>query len=171
MKRLCAAMMLVALVLTSVSAAADTPEKTASGARFTLPTQWSMQSHDRVIVLTAPEGDTHIAIVDVGTAPDAAQAVARAWLLYEPSMHRAVRIITPGAPRAGWDEIRNFSYFTSPNEHLTVEASALRAGHAWTVAIIEGSDATLDKRSAAVELVDGSLTAAGYRRETFAGRT
>jgi CubicO group peptidase (beta-lactamase class C family) len=170
MKRLCAAMML-ALVLTSVPSAADTPEKTASGATFTLPTQWSMQSHGRAIVLTAPEGDTHIAIVDVGSAADAAQAVAQAWHLYEPSMHRALQISTPGAPRAGWDEIQNFTYFTSPNEHLTVEATALRAAQAWTVAIVEGSDATLDKRSAAVGLVDGSLTAAGYQRETFAGRT
>lgn len=154
MKRLCAAMML-AMVLTSVPAAADTPQKTASGATFTLPTQWSMQSHGRVIVLTAPEGDTHIAIVDVGNAADAAQAVAQAWKLYEPSMHRALRISTPGAPRAGWDEIRNFEYLTSPNEHLAVVATALRAGHAWTVAVVEGSDATLDKRSAAVGLEIG----------------
>ena len=169
MKRLCAAMML-AMVLTSVPAAADTPAKTTSGATFTVPTDWSMQTHGAVIVLTAPEGDTHIALVDVGSAADAAQAVAQAWQLYEPSMHRAVRINTPGAPRAGWDEIRNFDYITSPNEHMAVEATALRAGHAWTVAIIEGSDATLDKRSAAVGLVAGSLTAAGYQRETFAGR-
>jgi hypothetical protein len=149
---------------------ADTPEKTASGATFTVPAQWSMESRGPVIVLTAPEGDTHIAIVDVGSAADAAQAVSKAWSLYDPSMHRALQITTPGAPRAGWDEIQNFAYFTSPNEHLTVEASALRAAHAWTVAIIQGSDATLDKRSAAVGLVDGSLTAAGYQRETFAGR-
>jgi CubicO group peptidase (beta-lactamase class C family) len=173
MKRLCAAMTaasMFAVVLTSMPAAADTPEKTASGATFTLPTEWSMQSHGPVVVVTAPEGDTHIAIVDVGTAADAAQAAAKAWQLYEPSMHRAVRISTPSAPRAGWEEIQNFQYFTSPNEHLTVVATALRAGHAWTVALIEGADATLDKRSAAVGLVAGSLNAAGYHRETFAGR-
>ena len=163
--------MMLALVMTSVPALADTPQKTAAGATFTAPTQWSMQSHGNVIVLTAPEGDTHIAIVDVGTASTAADAVAAAWRLYEPSMHRAVQISTPSAPRAGWDEIQDFAYVTSPNEHLTIEASALRAGHAWTVAIIEGSDATLDKRSAAVGLVDGSLTAPGYQRESFAGRT
>ncbi|HKU67380.1 MAG TPA: serine hydrolase domain-containing protein [Candidatus Baltobacteraceae bacterium] len=170
MKYLCAALAL-SFVLTSVPAAADTPQKTASGATFTLPTQWSVRSQGGALVLTAPEGDTHIAIVDAGTAADAAQAVAQAWHAYEPSMHRAVRISTPGAPRSGWDEIRNFDYFTSPNEHLTVEAIALRAGRAWTVAIVEGSNATLDKRSAAVDLVAASLTAAGYHRETFAGRT
>jgi CubicO group peptidase (beta-lactamase class C family) len=170
MKRLCAAMML-ALVLTTVPAAADTPEKTASGATFTLPTEWSVQSHGSVTVVTAPEGDMHIAIVDVGTAPDAAQAAAKAWQMYDPSMHRALLLSTPGAPRAGWDEIQNFAYFTSPNEHLTVAATAMRAGKVWTVAIIQGSDATLDKRSAAVGLVAASLTAAGYHRETFAGRT
>ena len=171
MKRLCAATMLAMMVLMSVPAVADTPQKTASGATFTLPTNWSMQKQGSAIVLTAPEGDTHIAIVDVGSASDAAAAASQAWHVYQPSMHRAVQISTPGAPRAGWDEIRNFAYVTSPNEHMTVAATALRAGTAWTVAIIEGSDATLDKRSAAVGLVDGSLTAAGYERETFAGRT
>lgn len=171
MKRLCAAMLLLSIVLMSVPALADTPEKTTSGATFTLPTEWSMQSHGPVTVVTAPEGDTHIAIVDVGNAPDAAQAVAQAWHLYDPSMHRPLQISTPGAPRAGWDEIQNFAYLTSPNEHMAVEATAMRAGHAWTVAIIEGSDATLDKRSAAVGLVGSSLSAAGYQRETFAGRT
>ena len=163
--------MALAMLLTTVPAAADTPEKTASGATFTLPTQWSMQSHGNVIVVTAPEGDTHVAIVEVGSAASAAQAVAQAWQSYDPSMHRAVQISTPGAPRAGWDEIQNFAYVTSPNEHLTVEASAMRAGQSWTVAIIEGSDATLDKRSAAVGLLAASLTAAGYQREMFAGRT
>jgi CubicO group peptidase (beta-lactamase class C family) len=174
MKRLCAAMMLAAmlgLVLPSAPALADTPEKTASGATFTLPTEWTVQSHGRVTVVSAPEGDTHIAIVDVGTAADAAQAVAQAWKLYDPSMHRPLQISTPGAPRAGWDEIKNFAYLTSPNEHLTVAATALRAGRAWTVAIVEGSDATIDKRSAAVGLISASLTAAGYHRETFTGRT
>lgn len=170
MKRLCAVMML-AVAMTSVPAAADTPAKTSSGATFTLPTDWSMRPRDRVVVLTAPEGDTHIVVVEVGGAADAAQAVAQAWQAYEPSMHRAVRLATPSAPRAGWDEIKNFIYLTSPNEHLAIEASAMRVGHAWTVAIIEGSEATLDKRSAAVALVDGSLTAPGYQRETFAGRT
>jgi CubicO group peptidase (beta-lactamase class C family) len=169
MKRLCAAMML-ALVLTTVPAAADTPEKTASGATFTLPTEWTMQSHGQVVVVTAPEGDTHIAIVDVGTAASAAQAAAQAWRLYDPTMNRAVQLTTPGAPRAGWGEIQNFAYFTSPNEHKTIAATAMRAGHAWTVALIEGSDATLDKRSAAVGLVAASLTASGYHRETFTGR-
>src|SRR5579872_258387 len=179
MKNLLAATTMLVMVSTmvpsaraqSTAATADTPEKTASGATFTLPTQWSIQSNGKVMVLTAPEGDTHIAIVDVGSAADAAHAVAQAWQLYEPSMHRTLQLSTPGAPRAGWDEIRSFAYMTSPDEHLTVEATALRAGNAWTVALVQGSDATLDKRSAAVGVISASLTAAGYQRETFAGRT
>jgi CubicO group peptidase (beta-lactamase class C family) len=171
MKRHIAAALTAFMLLTAVPAAADTPAKTPSGATFTVPTQWTMQSQGSVTVLSAPEGDTHIAIVDAGSAATAAQAVAKAWQMYEPAMHRAVQIATPSAPRAGWDEIENFEYVTSPNEHLTVAASAMRAGTSWTVAIIEGSDATLDKRSAAVGLVAASLSAAGYHRETFAGRT
>ena len=167
MKRLCAAMLLLSIVLMSVPALADTPEKTTSGATFTLPTEWSMQSHGPVTVVTAPEGDTHIAIVDVELARR--RASGRTGMApVRPSMHRPLQISTPGAPRAGWDEIQNFAYLTSPNEHMAVEATAMRTGHAWTVAIIEGSDATLDKRSAAVGLVGSSLSAAGYQRETFA---
>jgi CubicO group peptidase (beta-lactamase class C family) len=170
MKRYAAAILAASIALTALPAAADAPAKTVSGATFTVPTQWSVQSHGNVVVLTAPEGDTHVAIVDIGKAASAAQAVAQAWQAYEPSMHRPLQISTPGAPRAGWDEIQSFAYVTSPNEHLTVEASAMRAGTAWTVAIIEGSDATLDKRSAAIGLVGASLSAPGYQPESFAGR-
>ncbi len=169
--KILSAVMVFALALTSAPVAADTPAKTTSGATFTLPTDWSMQQHGRVVVIGAPEGDTHIAIVDVGNAAGAAQAVATAWSSYDPSMHRPLQISTPAAPRAGWDEIQSFVYLTSPNEHRVVEATALRAGRAWTVAIIDGSTATLDKRSAAVGAISSSLTAAGYRQESFAGRT
>jgi hypothetical protein len=63
-----------------------------------------------------------------------------------------------------------FSYETSPNERATVQALALRAGKTWTVVILDGSDMTTEKRSAAVNLVFGSLRPKGYQRESFAGK-
>lgn len=151
-------------------ATADTPSTTASGVAYTIPKDWSASTRDRIVVLTPPENDMHFAIVDAGTAANANAAVAAAWQLYEPSMHRALRISSPAPANEGWDEIRNFAYETSPNEHIGVAATALRKGTRWTVAIIEGSEATLDKRSAAVGLAGGSLRPSGYQRETFAGR-
>ncbi len=152
-------------------ATSDTPSKTASGVAFTIPKEWSTQVHDAVVVMTAPEGDVHIAIVDAGTVGNANAAVTRAWHLYEPSMQRPVKLSAAAPAREGWDEQRTFAYETSPNEHLVVSATALRKGPRWTVAIVEGSEATLDKRSAAVGLAGSSLRPAGYHRETFAGRT
>lgn len=152
-------------------AAADTPYKTAAGVTFTIPKAWSMRAQGPVVVLVAPEGDVHLAIVDAGNAPGANKAVATAWRLYQPAMHRRLRIATSAPAREGWDEVRNFAYETSPNEHLVVGATALRKARRWTVALVEGSEATLDKRSAAVDLAGSSLRPAGYHRETFAGRT
>ncbi len=155
----------------SAVAAADTPYKTAAGVTLTIPKAWSMSSQGAVVVLTAPERDVHLAIVDAGNAPDANKAVAKAWRLYDPAMHRRLRIATSAPAREGWDEVRNFAYESSPSEHLVVGATALRKAGRWTVAIVEGSVATLDKRSAAVDLAGSSLRPAGYHRETFAGRT
>lgn len=153
------------------TAAADTAAKTAGGIAYTIPKEWSSTSQGAVVVLTAPEGDARFAIVDAGTASDAASAVAAAWRLYDPSMHRRLAVSTSSPAREGWEEQRNFSYETSPNEHLTVAATALREGSHWTVVLLEGSQATLDKRQAAVGLIGSSIRPAAYRPETFAGRT
>ncbi len=152
-------------------AAADTPAKTASGATFTIPKGWSVRTQAPAIVISPPEGDAHIAIVDIPSAANANQAVAQAWRIYEPGMHRPLQLTTTSPPRDGWDEVRNFAYETSPAEHLEVAATALRTGTHWIIAIVEGSRATLDKRSAAVSLAAASLRPAGYKPETFAGRT
>jgi CubicO group peptidase (beta-lactamase class C family) len=65
---------------------------------------------------------------------------------------------------------RYFDYETSPNERAAVQAVALRAGTGWTVAMIDGTDPTVEKRSAAIELVFESLRPKDYKRESFAGR-
>jgi CubicO group peptidase (beta-lactamase class C family) len=78
---------------------------------------------------------------------------------------------TSAPPREGWDEISSVSYLTNPAEHMVVQAAALRAKDAWTVVLIDGSESTFEKRSAAAGLVMGSLQPAAHVRETFAGRT
>ncbi|MBV9271441.1 MAG: beta-lactamase family protein, partial [Candidatus Eremiobacteraeota bacterium] len=178
MKRIIFAATTIAMLATMVPYAkadtvanADTPSTTAAGVAYTVPRAWSSSTRDRMVVISAPENDVHFAIVDVGNAADANAAVAAAWQLYEPTMHRALRISASSPPNDGWDEVKNFAYETSPNEHMSVGATALRKGTRWTVAIVEGSEATLDKRQAALGLLGGSLRPASYQRETFAGRT
>src|SRR5215467_6859965 len=148
---------------------ADTPRTTAGGATFTVPAGWSMVTAKDLVVLETPEPDTHVAIFDAA-AGDAAAAVTAAWAAYKPESKRPVKLVTPRPAKEGWDERQIFDYETSPNERAAVEALALRAGTSWTVIILDGTDPTVEKRGAAVNLVFGSLRPKGYKRESFAGR-
>ena len=138
---------------------------------FTMPPAWVQRDAPRFIELTAPEGDARIAIVEVASAADAKAAVSAAWRAWQPAFTRAPKLVTARAARNGWDERQVVDYEVSPNEKRGLQAVALRAGTGWTVLIVDGAEATLEKRGAAVGLVLQSLRPAGYSRETFAGRT
>lgn len=152
-------------------ASADTPSKTPAGVSFTVPKEWSSESKAHAVLLTPPEGDVTIAIVDAGAAADAAAAVNAAWQVVGQGPGHPLRLTTSAPAREGWDEIKNFDYETSPNEHLVLAAGALRRGAQWTVLLIRGSESTIEKRAAAVGLLSSSLRPGGYQRESFAGRT
>jgi CubicO group peptidase (beta-lactamase class C family) len=149
---------------------ADAHRTTPGGATFTVPAGWSIQPGKDSVVLTPPETDSHIAVVDTH-ANDARSAVTAAWEVYKPGMKRPIKLVTPRPAREGWDERQVFDYETSPNERATVQAIALRAGSNWTVVLIDASDMTAEKRSAPMGLIFGSLRPKGYQRESFAGRT
>jgi CubicO group peptidase (beta-lactamase class C family) len=149
---------------------ADTPRVTSAGATFKVPAGWSIETRKELVILTPPETDTHIAIVD-SQAADAKAAVAAAWAAYKPESKRPIKLVTPRPPREGWDERQAFDYETSPNERAAVQALALRAGNRWTVIILDGTDPTVEKRSAPIGLVFESLRPKDYKRESFAGRT
>jgi CubicO group peptidase (beta-lactamase class C family) len=150
--------------------AADSPRATSAGATFTAPAGWTIATRGRVVVLEPPEGDSHLAIVDV-EAKDADAAVAAAWAAYIPEFKRPLKIAQPGMAREGWEERRTYSYETSPNEKATVFALAERKGAAWTVVLIEATDATMEKRGSPFSLAIASLRPKGYARESFAGKT
>ncbi len=149
--------------------AADSSRATPGGATFTAPAGWSVGAGASSAILESPEQDTHVAVVDVHAA-DAAAAVAAAWAIYRPDSKRPLKLATPSPARNGWDERRTFEYETSPNERAVVEAIALRAGDAWTVAIFDGTEPTFEKRGAQLSLIIESLRPKGYQRETFVGR-
>ena len=148
---------------------ADSPQTTANGATFTAPAGWRLIAAPDKLVLVAPEGDAHIALVDV-EAPDADAAVAAGWARYRPDAHRPLKLAVSQAPFHGWEERRRYEYETSPNEKAVVVAFAWRAGAAWTVVILEASTATYEKREAAIALAFNSLRPKGHQRETFAGK-
>jgi CubicO group peptidase (beta-lactamase class C family) len=148
---------------------ADTPRVTPGGAKFTVPAGWSIATGKDLVVVTPPETDTHIAIFD-SQAADASAAVTAAWAAYKPGATRPVKLVTPRPAREGWDERQTFDYETSPNERAVVVAFALRAGKAWTVFILDGTEPTVEKRNSPIGLMFESLRPKSYQRESFAGR-
>src|SRR5471032_770865 len=149
--------------------AADSPRATPGGVTFTASSGWSIATRANMVVLETPEGDSHLAIVDV-QAKDANAAVAAAWADYRPDAKWPLKLAYPQAPRNGWEERHTFQYETSPNERATVYAIASRAGTAWAVIIVDATDGTFEKRLSQFGLTNQSLRPKGYTRETFAGK-
>ncbi|WP_228124972.1 serine hydrolase domain-containing protein [Candidatus Methylospira mobilis] len=149
---------------------ADTQRSTSAGTTFTLPAGWRIDSDGNKMIIEPPEDDMHIALVEV-RAKDANSAVAAGWKVYRQEFTRPLYTVTQQTLRDGWDEQYRYDYETSPNEKLGIWAIALRAGSAWTVALIEGSQATIEKRAGPLGLAMVSLRPKGYHRESFAGKT
>jgi hypothetical protein len=61
--------------------AADTPKTTVAGNRFIAPAGWKLVVRGAATILTAPEGDSHVVLVDV-QAKDAVEAIALGWAAY-----------------------------------------------------------------------------------------
>jgi CubicO group peptidase (beta-lactamase class C family) len=148
---------------------ADTPMQTVGGATFVAPANWSVSVRGPATILEPPEGDSHLALVDV-RAPSADSAVALAWAAYMPDHKWPLLVVTPEPDREGWTDRRSYSYQTSPNEKRGVGATAQRAGDLWNVSIYDMSDATGEKRLGAVALVFDRLLPKGFTRESFAGK-
>jgi CubicO group peptidase (beta-lactamase class C family)/rhodanese-related sulfurtransferase len=154
----------------STKVAAESPTRaTPGGATFTAAAGWSIATKGSMVVLGPPETDSHLAIVDV-EAKDADAAVAAAWATFKPDFKRPLKIAQPETAREGWDERRSYQYETSPNEKATAFALAWRKGTAWTVTLVEASNATFEKRGSLFSLVFNSLRPKGYQKETFAGK-
>jgi len=139
--------------------------------RIEQPENWTLDQQGSMSVVTAPEGNLDIAVVEVGPAEDALAAAAAAWRVYDPQAQRAVELTTPAASENGWDQRVGIQYETSPSEQATVSALALRQGDDWTVVIVNGAQSTANVRSAAVSLARDSVQAEGYEPEDFSDQT
>lgn len=148
---------------------ADTPKQTVLGATFIAPADWAFSVRGPATILEPPEGDSRIALIDV-RAPSADEAVALAWAAYEPDHKWPLKVVTPAPDKDGWTDRLTYSYQTSPNEKRSVAVLTQRAGNVWTVVVYDMSDATGEKRLAAVELIFDRLLPKGHIRESFAGK-
>jgi len=155
---------------TTGASTATAAASTSAGHSFTPAEAFALSSQGPMLQFTAPEGDTTISIVDIADAKTAEEAVAKGWALAHPGFKRTLRLATARPPRSGWEEQKVFDYETSPNERAVVQAFARRAGSAWVAVLLEGSEATFEKRAAPVGQMLASLRPKGYQRESFAGR-
>jgi CubicO group peptidase (beta-lactamase class C family) len=149
---------------------ADTPRTTVAGNKFIAPAGWRIEVRGQATILSAPEGNSHIALVDV-RAKDADGAVAAAWAAYRPDAKWPLKVINDFPDEDGWSNIRSYSYQTSPNEKRGIAANARRAGDTWTVVLYDMDQAVGEKRGAQVALVFSRLLPKGYERESFVGKT
>jgi len=133
------------------------------------PIDWLVRRDGALLVFDAPENDLHMAIIDL-QASDADAAFKAAWMAYRPNEAHALKLISPRAPRDGWEERKVADYEISPNERLEIQAIAMRKGTQWTVVIIDGSQQTLEKRQAALALIASSVRPQAYSKESFAGK-
>ncbi len=149
---------------------ADTPSTTVAGNTFIAPAGWTIEVKGTATILTAPEGDSRIVLVDVA-AQDADAAVAEAWKSYRGGGAPWPLIsATAAADKDGWTDQKSYDYQTSPNEKRWVGAGAMRHGGQWSAWIYDMAQAVGEKRAAQVALIFTRLLPKGYTRETFAGR-
>jgi CubicO group peptidase (beta-lactamase class C family) len=173
MRRFLAVSLACALLASTALAApatSDTPGKTGAGTSFTQPAGFDLAATGAVAEFIAPETDSSAAIIDVGAAPDAAAATAKAWALWAGHAAPPVLVATPLPPRAGWEERARTEYRIPPNAKRYAAALALRRGANWTVLLNDVAEAVADKRGAAFNLIVQSLRPAGYNPESFAGK-
>jgi len=149
--------------------AADTPKTTVFGNAFVAPKDWSIRVNGSASILTAPEGGSWVALVDVqATGPD--EALAAAWKAYNSDAKWPIKVTHDLSDQDGWSRRRVYEYRTSPNEKRGVAALVSYSESNWNVFIEDLADAVAEKRGAQVALVFGRLLPKGYSRESFAGK-
>ena len=135
-----------------------------------VPPRWQVTRKGGLSRFAPPEADAHLTVVDISGARDARAAAAAALRLDDPAFRRPVKLVADEAARNGWKSAQMVEYEVALGEAVTARALALRSEKGWTVLLIQGSDATLQKRGAAVALVEQSLRPAAFRPERLAGR-
>jgi CubicO group peptidase (beta-lactamase class C family) len=153
----------------SETSAADTPQATTAGNPFLAPAGWKISVRGDVTLLSAPEGESWIALVDVRAA-DADAAVKAAWAACKGEPKWPIKVASDEPPKDGWTDRREYAYDVPPNEKRIVRVSTQRANGIWTVVINDIATAVAEKRLAQIQVILGRLLPRGGERESFAGR-
>jgi CubicO group peptidase (beta-lactamase class C family) len=150
---------------------ADTPMKSASGASFEAPKGWFFTAKGDIITLDSPERDLTLTLVEVPNELDPQKAIHTAWKGVTSDFNRKATQTTSPPAKDGWDAITQVVYETRADEQRTVLALAQRKGTTQYVALLDGTNAGLDRRGAQLMTVISTFKAAGVVEESFKGRT
>ena len=156
---------------TQVAAApgAKQHQSTPRGTTFLLPEGWTRRVQGNAVLVMPPEADgSRIAIVDaVADDPDA--AVLEAWKVL--GLTPKLVVATDAEPRDGWEQRRFYDYDVAANAKRVINAGAFGKDKAWTVVLMDVDQAIAEKRGAQISKLFQRLQPAGYKRESFAGKT
>ena len=148
----------------------DTPAADSDGNTFIAPDGWTLAAAGAMTVLTSPEGDSHIALVDVAAASND-EARDAAWKVYKPDARWPLLASNDVPDRDGWTRGKGYQYQTSPNEKRIVQVVTGSANDRWCVVLIDFAQATGEKRGGQIAKIFNRLYPKGYSGESFKGRT
>jgi CubicO group peptidase (beta-lactamase class C family) len=100
----------------------------------------------------------------------AVAAIAASWRVYQPSFSLPPRHTMSLPPREGWDAITQILYETPKDGRVAVALARRKAG-IWYVALIDGTKASVERRSGELQTSIGTLRAPGVEEESFKGKT
>jgi CubicO group peptidase (beta-lactamase class C family) len=146
-----------------------TSPKTPRGASFELPADWSLERSDGLLLVQDPDKELKLWMMDI-EGETGLDAIAAAWQRAVPGFARGIdNIATPPAEQ-GWDSITQVSYEVAAQESRSVAAvSRVKDGIAY-VLLVDGSLPALQRRSAQLAQIAGSLRAPGFERGSLAGK-
>lgn len=139
-----------------------------NGLQYVVPRGWTEEVRAGVVRLASPDRDVQVALVGVGQARDAADAMARAWRRVHPAGAAKVEGLGPLPAEDGWDE--SVSGRVSGSGPAPSHARALRQGARWFVVLADGAGPAFEKHSGTLSQAQQSVLAPGFRPESFAGR-
>jgi hypothetical protein len=142
-----------------------------SGATVRVDADWTMIASRDGVTLHDPGKQLRMDLVEVDASAGLSAAISTAWARRRPGFNREELAASDSPGREGWDLYRWSRYKSSPEESRRVSAFAAGKGALAVVVLIDSPLAAVQRRSADVGRVHGSLRPAGYVRETYVGRT
>ena len=163
----------MALAFTDAPATAAEPlQRTLTaghGAQLSVPQSWEVSQHDGKLQFRLPQGNATVSYIEV-SADKAEDALQAAWQRFRPESTARPEQLQQLAPANGWRQRVHASFRHAESDQGIAEAVANQADGYWAVLLHSGDAAIFERYQAQLAVIDNSLMAPGYQRESLAGR-